>query len=75
MRSIRLPKRSQQHRVEQAEDGAVRANAEREGQHRDRGKSWILAQAAEGKASVLKQRFEEKSGATIASMPSWPCAR
>ena len=60
---VRHRKRSQQHCVEQAEDGAVRANAERERQHRDSGKSWILAQAAEGEASVLKQRFEEIQGA------------
>ena len=47
--------RSQQNGVDQAEDGSVRANAERHGQNRERGESTVLQELAPAVANVLQK--------------------
>ncbi len=49
---------AQQHRVDQAEDGGVGADPQREGQDGDGGESRIVAQHARGIAQVLQQVFD-----------------
>ena len=50
---MRIRQRLEQHAVDDAEDGGVGADAERERQDRDRGVARALGQGAEGVAHVL----------------------
>ena len=59
-------KRPEEHGVRQGEDRRVRADAERERQHRDRGKERIPAQGAKPITQVASQIVEPRQTALIA---------
>jgi hypothetical protein len=50
-----IAQRPQKNGVDDAEDGGVSADAERQRQHRDRGKARAPKQRSKGVAEVLKQ--------------------
>ena len=56
----------QQHRVDQGEDGGIRAEAKREGKDRNRREAGVLAEGSEGVAQILHRGFEERAGAGFA---------
>ena len=49
--------RLEQDRVDDAEDGRVRANAERERNDRDGGEARALEEHSDAETNILKQRF------------------
>jgi hypothetical protein len=55
--AIRLPvrERTQQHRVDDAEDRGVRADSEREGEDDDRGEGRALGETAEAVTDVAEE--------------------
>jgi hypothetical protein len=50
---MRIRQRSKQDGIDHAEDRSVRADAEREGDHRDAGKRRILQELSESKAEIV----------------------
>jgi hypothetical protein len=56
---LRIPERLEEDAVEETEDGGIRAEAERDGQHRDHREPGTLAQAAEGKPEVCREHAPE----------------
>jgi len=46
----------QQQAIHYAENGGIRADAQREGQHGNDGEPWILQEHANGVAQVLQER-------------------
>jgi len=58
--AVRVGQRPQKHRVDDAENGGVRADAERERQNDDQGEAWRLANAAQAVPDVLKDGFEPR---------------
>jgi hypothetical protein len=59
-------KRPQEHRVGQGEDRCVRADAERQRQHRDRGEHRIAAQGTNAVTQVARQIVEPRQTALVA---------
>ena len=53
--------------VDEAEDGGVGADAERESEDGGGGEGWSFAEGAEGVANVLEERFEEGDAASVAT--------
>ena len=64
--------RPQRHRVEEREDGRVRADAQAEREHCHRGEARMPAQAADRIARILQQRLEphQPVGVTTLVLPS-----
>ena len=50
---VAVGQRAEEHRIDQAEDGCVRANAKREGEDRDGGEGGRFTQHPEAVANVL----------------------
>ena len=67
MRQVELPK---EHRVDQREDGGVRADAERERADDDSGEAGVPAQRAQGVAQVLAELVEDVGSAAHRGMES-----
>ena len=59
-------KRPQEHGVYHGEDGDVRADAERQGEYGDGGKSWSFQKTSTGEAQVREGLFQPKDGALLA---------
>src|SRR3954471_21962119 len=57
-----------QERVDEREDGRVRADADREGQHHRQAERWMLAQRARGVPEVLEHGLEAHRAAAIAAL-------
>ena len=55
-----IRKRFEQRSVDDAEDGGVCADTERQSEHGDRGEAGILAQHAKGKAKILREGFDQR---------------
>src|SRR5262245_56442983 len=53
---------SQEDRVHQSEDGAVRSNGQREREHGHEREAWALARPAEGEADVVAELWHGESG-------------
>ena len=58
--------RLQQHGIDDAEDGSVRADAESEGEHGDGGEAGILAQHAQSEARVLHEGLDRGQALQLA---------
>ena len=62
--AVAVGQRSQQHAVDDAEDGGVGADAQRHGEDDDQREAGAAAQVAQAVANVLRGRFEEPATAS-----------
>jgi hypothetical protein len=58
---------AQEHCVDEAENGGVRANAERQGQNSNSGEPWRFAQYAQAEAQILNQVLKPVHFARVAA--------
>src|SRR5215218_1360535 len=59
---LRIRQRIEEHAVDHAEDGGVGPDTQGQGQHREKGRSWIADQGAHAEAYVFPDVFQGTSG-------------